>query len=259
MIRFFRTIRQSLLNSGNTRTYTLYAIGEILLVMVGILLALQVNNWNTNRVERAKEYILVGTLYDELKRNFDYIDHRENWYADNNEASGKKLLQIISSKQVNLPTDSVQSMIVRAFAMGRYVPEDAIISRIIDNEEFAFIRFDSLKNLLIHYNTLLDYGEFINHRYEEIREDDLWDLAHDSFGGLEFAKKFPKSQTNQVFDELRNSNSLNELNVVLLSRRFESILSRQMLNGVWLQGRNQDIKRHILKVMDFIERHYKMG
>ena len=44
MIKFFRKIRKDLLNKGKTTKYLKYAIGEIVLVMVGILLAIQVNN-----------------------------------------------------------------------------------------------------------------------------------------------------------------------------------------------------------------------
>jgi uncharacterized protein DUF6090 len=46
MIKFFRKIRQSLLSEGKTGKYFKYAIGEILLVVIGILIALQINNWN---------------------------------------------------------------------------------------------------------------------------------------------------------------------------------------------------------------------
>ena len=55
MLKFFRRIRRKLLNEGSLRKYLVYAIGEILLVMVGILLALQVNNWNEGRKLKALE------------------------------------------------------------------------------------------------------------------------------------------------------------------------------------------------------------
>jgi len=51
MLRFFRTLRQRLLTENKFSRYLLYAVGEILLVMIGILLALQVNNWNNNRID----------------------------------------------------------------------------------------------------------------------------------------------------------------------------------------------------------------
>lgn len=59
MIKFFRKIRQRLLTENKFSKYLLYAIGEIALVMIGILLALQVSNWNQKRIEsiRLDQYI----------------------------------------------------------------------------------------------------------------------------------------------------------------------------------------------------------
>lgn len=49
MLSFFRKIRQKLLSQNRVTQYLAYAIGEIILVVIGILIALQVNNWNENR------------------------------------------------------------------------------------------------------------------------------------------------------------------------------------------------------------------
>jgi hypothetical protein len=46
MLKFFRGIRRKLLEDGSLRKYLIYAIGEILLIMIGIFLALELNNWN---------------------------------------------------------------------------------------------------------------------------------------------------------------------------------------------------------------------
>ena len=51
MLKFFRNIRKTLLQEGKTTNYLKYAIGEIILVVIGILIALQINNWNENRKE----------------------------------------------------------------------------------------------------------------------------------------------------------------------------------------------------------------
>jgi hypothetical protein len=55
MIKFFRKIRQNLLSEGKTGKYLKYAIGEIILVVVGILIALQINNWNENSKNKRLE------------------------------------------------------------------------------------------------------------------------------------------------------------------------------------------------------------
>ena len=76
MLTFLRKIRKSLIETGSARRYILYAIGEILLVMVGILLALQVNNWNEQRKTRMLEKKLILEYQQELGYNFDKLTLR---------------------------------------------------------------------------------------------------------------------------------------------------------------------------------------
>lgn len=69
MIKFFRSIRKALLAENKFSKYLIYAIGEIVLVVIGILIALQINNWNENRkIEREIESV-ISLLDDELNRN----------------------------------------------------------------------------------------------------------------------------------------------------------------------------------------------
>ena len=59
MIKFFRKIRQDLLSTGKTGKYFKYAIGEIILVVIGILIALSINNWNEKRKIKNKETVIL--------------------------------------------------------------------------------------------------------------------------------------------------------------------------------------------------------
>ena len=104
MIRFFRQIRQRLLSGNKFSKYLLYAVGEILLVMIGILLALQVSNWNNERIDASREQTILKNLSVDFKNNFDNV----------NEVSGKsfeayqasvKLLEIIKSDDPIDPTE----------------------------------------------------------------------------------------------------------------------------------------------------------
>ena len=74
MLRLFLGIRKSLLKKGAFKKYLLYALGEVFLVMIGILLALQVNNWNNVRQERIIEKELLNGLYESVKNNQSILE-----------------------------------------------------------------------------------------------------------------------------------------------------------------------------------------
>lgn len=76
MIKFFRKIRYNLMESRKTSQYLKYAIGEIFLVMLGILLALQVNNWNEHRKSQVKELNLVKQLLEDAKADSTFFESR---------------------------------------------------------------------------------------------------------------------------------------------------------------------------------------
>lgn len=66
MIKFFRHIRKSFIEQNKMGKYFKYAFGEILLVMIGILLALQVNNWNEGRKTKLKAKSYAQTIFNDL-------------------------------------------------------------------------------------------------------------------------------------------------------------------------------------------------
>jgi hypothetical protein len=67
MLQLFRKIRGDILSNGNNRRYLNYAIGELILVIVGILIALQINNWNEERVENLRIQGFVHALIKDLE------------------------------------------------------------------------------------------------------------------------------------------------------------------------------------------------
>lgn len=73
MIKFFRKIRQKLVAENRIRKYLIYAIGEILLVVIGILIALQINNWNENQKRRVQEKTVLEDIMNNLNRNNELI------------------------------------------------------------------------------------------------------------------------------------------------------------------------------------------
>ena len=77
MIKFFRKIRQRLLSENKFSKYLIYAIGEISLVMIGILLALQVNNWNESRKDSNQYKKYLNGLIQDINADIENLVHNE--------------------------------------------------------------------------------------------------------------------------------------------------------------------------------------
>jgi len=73
MIKLFRNIRQNLLNEGKTSKYFKYAIGEIVLVVIGILIALSINNWNEKQKQKKQLDAIYTTVQQNLKTDLKNI------------------------------------------------------------------------------------------------------------------------------------------------------------------------------------------
>jgi len=70
----FRNIRRQLASENKFQKYSRYAIGEIVLVVIGILIALSINNWNENRKERNKELIYLNNIKEDIKLNIASLE-----------------------------------------------------------------------------------------------------------------------------------------------------------------------------------------
>ncbi|MEQ9308963.1 MAG: DUF6090 family protein [Balneolaceae bacterium] len=106
MIKFFRKIRQNLLSEGKTGKYLKYAAGEIILVVIGILIALQINEWNDHhkQLELEKEYYC--RLLDDVKLDNEQIENLMQLAKDRLVASNQsvRLLLNSTSKKIDIGT-----------------------------------------------------------------------------------------------------------------------------------------------------------
>ena len=84
------------METGKTGKYFKYAIGEIILVVLGILIALQINNWNEERKNRNREQSILKNLQSDFRANIDNVDKAYYSFLEAYEASAS-LLEIISS------------------------------------------------------------------------------------------------------------------------------------------------------------------
>ena len=103
MIKFFRRIRYNLMEQNKTGKYFKYAIGEIVLVVIGILIALSINNWNQERLNNIEAKTSIEAIYNDIVRDTLMLSQRISFYKEllqhNNE-----LIELTKSDTANLET-----------------------------------------------------------------------------------------------------------------------------------------------------------
>ncbi len=152
MIKFFRKIRYDLMEKNKTGKYFKYAIGEIILVMVGILLALQVNNWNKNRQDRVSEQKYVNDLIQDLK-NDDIALKRLTIFLESKLESKVKIEAFLQGN--NVETDSIEFHVLKQYSMsGRFTPTNITIEELKNSGGLKIIRDDDLRRQIVSlYNS----------------------------------------------------------------------------------------------------------
>ncbi len=159
MLNFFRKIRKNILSVGNTRKYFKYALGEILLVVIGILIALQINNWNENRKFKIVEITKLTKLVEELV--LDSINIEVNLKTCHEIETLHTQLFNIGYKGLEDPI-TVNPSSIRKYMF--YNPNSINISKVFVNELSNTV----VREQLIHYNTQLEYTSVVNDEFIDI-------------------------------------------------------------------------------------------
>ena len=104
MIKFFRKIRQDLLRDNKIGDYLKYAVGEIVLVVIGILIALSINNWNESRKNDLEQALLVKNIIEDLRLDFIHIN-KSSEQVSNQMNLIDDLISKIFDEKINLQKD----------------------------------------------------------------------------------------------------------------------------------------------------------
>lgn len=147
MIKLFKNIRKNLLNEGKNSKYLKYAIGEIILVVIGILIALQVNNWNENRISNTKKEKLLHALKIEFTSNLTQLD--KVLYFDSIVLEGtKRLMAIDPENLMEITSDSMPNWLQNTSFRWTFNPINGALRSGISSGQIHLIKNDSLVNLL---------------------------------------------------------------------------------------------------------------
>ncbi len=158
MIKFFRHIRQKLLTENKFSKYLLYAIGEIILVVIGILIALQINNWNEFRKDQVKEQAYLVNLNKDIKADISYnnrnIFERYDKKVEalkNGKAYYQGMYTITDTLTFlnDLGYGAVFGNVIWAFNKTTY-------NQLVNTGDFKIIANDSLRESILNYYNLLN-------------------------------------------------------------------------------------------------------
>jgi len=155
MIPFFRKIRKKMADDNKPVKYMRYAIGEILLVVIGILIALQVNNWNEKKKIYKNEQIFLNDLKYEINSNKKELER-----IINNHLKGLrdayKLKELINHPE-KISDISEDSIFKWTFQLQGIVfePENGILNSIISSGQINTVRNKKLRYLI---SSLKEYG-----------------------------------------------------------------------------------------------------
>lgn len=151
MIKFFRKLRSQLLAEGRTGHYMKYAAGEIILVVVGILIALQINNWNQARKDRAQEIAILKSLQFDLREDKSHLI-ADLEFDEEMIAAYMNCLTILSEKKEGMKEDIMRDL-KSILQVGGITMNKTTFSNLQSNGEIRLIRDKMLADsIVLYYN-----------------------------------------------------------------------------------------------------------
>ena len=228
MIKFFRKIRQKMLTDNKFSKYLMYAVGEIILVVIGILIALAINNLN----EESKIQKSIDSHLTILKQNLleDQIQLKElqQYMTENVHYSDSTMLQI----RTNIPVNpKVKKYLVKLILEYQFSPNTNAIETITQSNEIPSLK-PGLQTAILNYYALIErtkereqisntqiqtkYENHLNNEYPEVfQKDNDW----------EFIKTFYKNDPRTIVP-IQEAKLLadKKLEPLLVSRYFQGFM-----------------------------------
>jgi hypothetical protein len=164
MIKFFRKIRQNLVMANRTGKYFKYALGEIVLVVIGILIALQINNWNEKQKENQFETKILKEIFSDTEEDIQQMKTA----IKSLDESKKSYKIIIDAFDNNLKyKDTMDSHFALAFRLWSLSPNSTAFET-AKTEGLYFIKNDSIRFNLAKINTYwFDYVKVLENRWQD--------------------------------------------------------------------------------------------
>ena len=226
MIKFFRKIRQNLLSEGKTGKYFKYAIGEIVLVVIGILIALQINQWNENRKENNALKTLTENLNNELQKNLEELEIDLS-RVKNSITASNTLLSYTGSKNIEVDNIIIDSLIYYAVSNPTWNPSSYVLNDIKNSGKLSTLKNENLKLLLYDWDRL--YEDILDWHTGSTNHTNRLVYFVSEKGSLVNIDYYNKNEKSTKFD-IENIDLLQEI-------RFENDIENSLYSLIELEKR----------------------
>ena len=239
MIKFFRHIRQNLLMENKTGKpaakpsagkpagrYFKYAIGEIILVVIGILIALQINNWNELKKQRNEAHTFIKRLSEEVEQNIE-ITNREILLEQQQVEKTKSLLEMFLWPQDKISSRAIDSLIFAIMSSNSIDIKTGTLEEGLNTGKVSLLTNSELKQKLYSLPAVFEEIK----RLETLESQDINDnmvpymYDHMNFKNMDNAfSEFSKTLGPSKFKTVENRR-------LLTSLKFENLVDNRYYNA----------------------------
>ena len=249
MIKFFRNIRKTLIEESKTTKYLKYAIGEIVLVVFGILIALSINNWNDKKKNDETELLYYNRILEDFELDKKLIDELKQKSDYRIELSKKTLLDL------NSGTKNKHEIINQFILSGRsevYQPRNVTFKDLISSGNLKLINDITIKNSLIQYYSELENKQFQLKQNRDETTRRVFDLVNTNieFGAIQEFEYVHKLLEPEILEFLPNYDWTKDKN-----SEYYKKLQNFLLFNIAMADRE---KQHLSAINSLMETPYQL-
>ena len=239
MIKFFRKIRQRLLSDNKFSKYLIYAVGEIILVVIGILIALQVNNLNEVRKSNLELNKINQNLIQEFESNQKALNTALlglKW----TKRGGLKILSMMGKSESELNRTNIDSLIETSLFWPTWKPTNFVLNELKSTGKLSLIKNSNIKELLFEYERQSENVNEWNRRMEKSSQD-IVDYIK-SYGSLRNVNH-NRISINKSDLDFNNINFFNDL-------KFENQVDEKVLYSQFLENVYAETDKLISEILE---------
>ena len=175
MFKFFRKIRRKLLSKSDYETYIRYALGEIFLVVVGILIALSINNWNEDRKERKLSRVYHERLVEDLEMLLKHEQNISDIAIRTLKSISKTIELLEQGKALSVEDkDTVDNAMIWFSRTNYQMPEIPTYEEMKSNGDLNLIYDVELRKRIVNFNNFLEQIDDVVSKLSTAIESDFY-------------------------------------------------------------------------------------